>query len=232
MGKVNTLKHVGFIMDGNGRWATNQGLNRIDGHKEGLKSLENLIRILAEDIDLKQASFYCFSTENWNRPALEVKAIMHLLKEFILKDIEKLWSENIEIRIKGDLSENSPFDEDLRNMLISINEKKIDNPKLIINLCINYGGQDEIVRATNSLINKNEAITVRSLNKEILDCDLDLDLIVRTSGENRLSNFLLWQSAYAEILFVDYHWPEINYDKYSDIKEDFYDRERRFGKVS
>lgn len=232
MGKVNTLKHVGFIMDGNGRWATNQGLNRIDGHKEGLKSLENLIRILAEDIDLKQASFYCFSTENWNRPALEVKAIMHLLKEFILKDIEKLWSENIEIRIKGDLSENSPFDEDLRNMLISINEKKIDNPKLIINLCINYGGQDEIVRATNSLINKNEAITVRSLNKEILDGDLDLDLIVRTSGENRLSNFLLWQSAYAEILFVDYHWPEINYDKYSDIKEDFYDRERRFGKVS
>lgn len=232
MGKVNTLKHVGFIMDGNGRWATNQGLNRIDGHKEGLKSLENLIRILAEDIDLKQASFYCFSTENWNRPALEVKAIMHLLKEFILKDIEKLWSENIEIRIKGDLSESSPFDEDLRNMLISINEKKIDNPKLIINLCINYGGQDEIVRATNSLINKNEAITVRSLNKEILDGDLDLDLIVRTSGENRLSNFLLWQSAYAEILFVDYHWPEINSDKYSDIKEDFYDRERRFGKVS
>jgi undecaprenyl diphosphate synthase len=231
MSDTNILKHIGFIMDGNGRWAKARGLARTQGHKEGLKALENLIKVLAEDKDLQQASFYCFSTENWARPALEVKTIMGLLKDFLETDLQELYVKNIEVKIQGDLSEKSPFDDQLRALLNKVNETKLEKPTLTVNLCINYGGRDEIIRATNVLISKNIAVTEENLNAEILGADLPLDLIVRTSGENRLSNFLLWQSAYAEFIFTNYHWPDINAEKFAEIKEDFFNRERRFGKV-
>jgi undecaprenyl diphosphate synthase len=231
MVKESKLKHIGFIMDGNGRWAVEKGLTRLEGHKQGLKALEKLIKVVAEDKDLLQVSFYCFSTENWDRPAVEVKAIMALLKDFLVNGIYDFWDKGIEVRINGNLSENSPFDDDIRELLVNVNNKRLANPKLIVSLCINYGGHDQIVRATNSLINKNEEVTIKSLNKEILGDDYDLDLIVRTSGEQRLSNFLLWQSAYSEILFVDYHWPDMDADKFKEIKDQFASRDRRFGKL-
>jgi undecaprenyl diphosphate synthase len=231
MVKESKLKHIGFIMDGNGRWAVEKGLTRLEGHKQGLKALENLIKVVAEDKDLMQVSFYCFSTENWDRPAVEVKAIMALLKDFLVNGIYEFWDKGIEVRINGNLSEDSPFDDDIRELLVNVNNKRLANPKLIVSLCINYGGHDQIVRATNSLINKNEEVTIKSLNKEILGNDYDLDLIVRTSGEQRLSNFLLWQSAYSEILFVDYHWPDMDADKFKEVKEQFANRDRRFGKL-
>jgi len=229
--KDNKLNHIGFIMDGNGRWATSRGLTRTQGHKEGLKALENLIKVLAEDSSVKQASFYCFSTENWSRPALEVKTIMGLLKDFLQNDIQKLWENSIEVKIKGDLSEKSPFDNNLRSLLLAVNDKKLEEPKLIVNLCINYGGRDEIIRATKTLIAKGLEVTEENLESEILQADLPLDLVVRTSGEQRLSNFLLWQSAYAEFIFTDYHWPDINAEKYAELKDSFFNRDRRFGKV-
>ena len=231
MNSKNSLNHIGFIMDGNGRWATSRGLSRIKGHKQGLKSLESLIKILAEDEEVKQVSFYCFSTENWARPALEVKTIMSLLKNFLEKDIKKLWQKNISIKIKGDISEGSPFDDDLRILLNNVNKIKIENPVLIVNLCINYGGKNEIVTATKKLIENNIELTEENLDKEILQGELPLDLIVRTSGEHRLSNFLLWQSAYSEFIFTDYNWPDIDADKYKMLKNEFYNRDRRFGSV-
>lgn len=231
MVRKSKLKHVGFIMDGNGRWAIEKGLTRLEGHKQGLKALEKLINAVADDKDLMQVSFYCFSTENWDRPAVEVKAIMSLLKDFLVNGIYDFWDKGIEVRINGNLSEDSPFDDDIRELLVNVNNKRLTNPKLIVSLCINYGGHDQIVRATNSLINKNEEVTIKSLNKEILGNDYDLDLIVRTSGEQRLSNFLLWQSAYSEILFVDYHWPDMDADKFKEVKKQFANRDRRFGKL-
>jgi undecaprenyl diphosphate synthase len=231
MVKESKLKHVGFIMDGNGRWAVDKGLTRLDGHKQGLKALDRLINVVSEDKDLMQVSFYCFSTENWDRPAVEVKAIMALLKDFLMNGIYDFWDKNIEVRINGNLSEDSPFDEDVRELLVNVNNKRLKNPKLIVSLCINYGGHDQIVRATNKLISQGQEVTIKSLNKEILGSDYELDLIVRTSGEQRLSNFLLWQSAYSEILFVDYHWPEIDEDKFKEIKDQFANRDRRFGKL-
>lgn len=231
MVKESKLKHVGFIMDGNGRWAVEQGLTRLDGHKQGLKALEKLIKSLADDQDLMQVSFYCFSTENWDRPAVEVKAIMSLLKEFLVNGIYDFWDNGIEVRINGNLSENSPFDNDIRELLVNVNNKRLKNPKLIVSLCINYGGHDQIVRAANKLITNHQEVNIKSLNKEILGDDYELDLIVRTSGEQRLSNFLLWQSAYAEILFVDYHWPDMDTDKFKEIKSQFANRDRRFGKL-
>lgn len=231
MVRKSKLKHVGFIMDGNGRWAIEKGLTRLEGHKQGLKALEKLINAVADDKDLMQVSFYCFSTENWDRPAVEVKAIMALLKDFLVNGIYDFWDKGIEVRINGNLSEDSPFDDDIRELLVNVNNKRLTNPKLIVSLCINYGGHDQIVRATNSLINKNEEVTIKSLNKEILGNDYDLDLIVRTSGEQRLSNFLLWQSAYSEILFVDYHWPDMDADKFKEVKKQFANRDRRFGKL-
>lgn len=231
MSDKSTLKHIGFIMDGNGRWATGKGLSRSHGHKAGFNALKELIKILAEDKDLEQASFYCFSTENWKRPALEVKFLMSLFKEVVDNSLKELMSNDIQINIKGDLSKNSPFDEDLRIKLNAINNNQLENPKFTVNLCMNYGGRDEIIRATQSLISKNIEITEEALEKEILQNDLPLDLIVRTSGEQRLSNFLLWQSAYAEFLFTDYHWPDINAEKFYEIKDSYYQRDRRFGGV-
>jgi len=225
------LKHIGFIMDGNGRWAKARGMKRTEGHKQGSKALENIIKVLKADEILEQVSIYCFSTENWNRPITEVKAIMDMLKDFIKNDVQKLMEDGVEVNILGNLSEDSPFSDELRQMLLDVNKKNVQNPDLRINLCINYGGREEIVRATNNLISKNIEVTEETLTKEILNGDLPLDLVVRTSGEQRLSNFLLWQSAYAELLFVDYHWPEMDSDKYETIKDLYYKRDRRFGKI-
>tara|TARA_Y100001960_G_scaffold331436_1_gene428423 strand:+ start:6296 stop:7000 length:705 start_codon:yes stop_codon:yes gene_type:complete len=231
MADKSTLKHIGFIMDGNGRWATSRGLTRSQGHKEGFNALKNFIKVLAEDEELEQASFYCFSTENWKRPALEVKFLMTLFREMVDSAIKELLEHNIQINIKGDLSDKSPFDEDLRIKLNAINNNQLENPRFTVNLCMNYGGRDEIVRATQSLIAKGLEVTEESLEKEILQSDLPLDLVVRTSGEQRLSNFLLWQSAYAEFLFTEYHWPDMDAEKFGEIKDSYYQRDRRFGGV-
>lgn len=231
MAEKTSLKHVGFIMDGNGRWATAKGLTRSQGHKAGFESLKNFIKVLAEDEELKQASFYCFSTENWKRPALEVKFLMNLFREIVNSSLKELMDNNIQIQIKGDLSKNSPFDDDLLVKLNAVNNNQLENPRLVVNLCMNYGGRDEIVRATTSLIKQGVEVSEESLEKEILKDDLPLDLVVRTSGEQRLSNFLLWQSAYAEFLFTDYHWPDMNAEKYLEIKDNYYGRDRRFGKL-
>lgn len=225
------LKHIGFIMDGNGRWAKAKGLTRPEGHQKGSQALQDLIKVLAEDDEIEQVSIYAFSTENWNRPALEVQGLMKLFKKFATDYLEEMVKNSIEVRILGDLSESSPFSKDLRQALLNVNDIDIQNPKLRLNLCINYGGRDEIVRATNTLIQRNEEITDETLTKEILKDDLPLDLVVRTSGEQRISGFLLWQCAYAEFLFVDYHWPDIDAEKFAQIKDSFKHRDRRFGAI-
>lgn len=225
------LKHIGFIMDGNGRWAKAKGMTRSQGHQHGAKALEKMIKVLAEDKEIEQVSIYAFSTENWNRPRLEVQGLMQLFKKLASEDIKELIENKVQVRILGDLSKTSPFSEDLRRDFLNINETNIENPILKLNLCINYGGRDEIVRATNSLFEKGIEVTQDSLNEEILNGDLPLDLVVRTSGEQRISGFLLWQCTYAEFLFVDYHWPDMDAEKLEKIKDAYHNRDRRFGAI-
>lgn len=220
-----SLRHIAFIMDGNGRWAQHRGLERSEGHKAGVKVFER-IAYDCFDIGLDAVTFYAFSTENWKRPPEEVRTIMGLLSRYLDRNSKDLIKRCIRFRMLGD---KSGLDENLRKK-IDILEERTSGFEKTLNVAINYGGRDEIVRACRVLAQSGEEITKESFSRALYtgDCP-DPDMIVRTAGEKRLSNFLLWQSSYSELYFTDTLWPDFGDDDLGAAIDDFYSRRRRYG---
>ena len=221
------LKHIAIIMDGNGRWATKRGLPREIGHYNGAEAFKHIARYCAK-IGLKALTVYAFSTENWKRPKREVDSIMKLLLRYINECEKQLKKDNFRIRFIGDIS---AFDEKIRNKIYDLEEKSKNN-SFILNIAFNYGGRSELVYAANKLVEKGKDITEKTLSEEMytVHCG-DPDLIIRTGGDLRISNFLLWQAAYAELYFTDVLWPDFGENELNAAIENFYSRKRRFGGV-
>lgn len=231
-------KHVGFIMDGNGRWAKQRGLPRTEGHKEGAKNFRRIGEYAAE-LGIKYATFYAFSTENWKRPETEVNAIMELFGDYLQEVIERI-GENEEkgIRLKflGDRSGISPA---LLALMDYAEELTKNKTKITLNIAINYGGRHEIVTAVKGIAQKiaDGEMSADSIDEQLIADYLytegqpDPDLIIRPSGEYRLSNFLTWQSAYSELWFSDILWPDFSCENFNEALRAFEKRNRRFGGI-
>ena len=228
-------KHIGIIMDGNGRWAKRQGLPRTAGHKQGAKTLETIIRYCGE-IGVEVVTAYAFSTENWCRPQDEVDALMELLYDY-LSQAEKRFKENdVRLIISGDTSK---FSEKLREAMQSAMEITKDGKAITLNLALNYGCRDEIIRAVKNLYSdiENANISKEDICEDVFSKYLDtknlpeVDMIIRPSGEYRLSNFLLWQAAYAEFWYSNICWPDFKNEDLESAIIDFQNRNRRFGGV-
>jgi len=226
------LKHIALIMDGNGRWEKQRGLPRIEGHRNGVKRVNEIIDA-ALDHRLKAVTFYTFSMENWRRPKAEINALMGLLKNFIKSEMKRLHSSNIVFRAVGDIE---MLPSGVQKVLREFEELTRHNTGLIVSSALSYGGRAEIVNAIKTIIEKGAR--PEDVNEELVGSCLytagipDPDLIIRTSGEMRLSNFLLWQSAYAEFYFTDIHWPDFGREQLKDAINDYKRRERRFGALS
>ena len=222
------LRHIAFIMDGNGRWAKKRGLPRNFGHKEGVKVFDKLVRYCA-DIGLQAVTVYAFSTENWKRPEKEVEGLMGLLDVYLERFIKESSQYNAELHFIGDLS---VFSEDLQNRIREAELSSKGKP-CKLNIAFNYGGRNEIVNACNALIAQGKTnITQEDLSANLYTAHCpDPDLIVRTGGEMRLSNFLLWQAAYAEFYATDTLWPDMTTDHVDQAIRAFYNRSRRFGGI-
>lgn len=227
-------QHVGFIMDGNGRWAKKRGLPRSFGHREGAKNFKKIVRY-CKDIGLKNISFYAFSTENWQRPKDEVDTIMELFREYIV-DVRKHLSENTRMIFLGD---KSVFDDDLREKMIRLEEDTAHYTEMNLLMAVNYGGRDEIAHAARMLAQQvregtldPDDITEQSIADNLYTKGIpDVDLVIRPSGELRLSNYLIWQCAYAEYYFTDILWPDFTPAELDKALIDFDGRHRRFGGV-
>ena len=230
----NLPQHIGFIMDGNGRWAKKRGLPRTFGHTEGAKTFRKIVRY-CKDIGIPYISFYAFSTENWKRPKDEVNAIMNLFREYII-DVRNYLSENTRMIFLGDISE---LDEDLQKKIKDLEYDTKDYKEMTLMMAVNYGGRAEIANATRQIAQKvkDGELKISDINENTVNDFLytheapDVDLIIRPSGELRLSNFLIWQSAYAEYYFTDVLWPEFTPKELDKALIDFSKRGRRFGGV-
>lgn len=224
------IKHIAFIMDGNGRWAIKRGLPRELGHRKGAQTFKNIVEYCG-DLGIKATTFYVFSTENWKRPQKEINALMKLLDEYLDECRDNLLKKYDDIRFIF-LGDKAPFSPELRKKMESIEAETKQNSR-IINLAMNYGGRDEIVYAFNSLIAQGvRKISEDDISKAIYTADSpDVDMIVRTGGDVRISNFLLWDSAYAELCFVDKLWPDFGKKDLDKVIKDFNGRNRRFGGV-
>ncbi len=226
--KTNLPMHIGIIMDGNGRWAKKRRMPRNVGHRAGAEVLKK-ITTYADEIGIKAITAYTFSTENWKRPQAEIDGIMALLREYLLDYKKNLGDKNAVIKVIGD---RSVLDEDIIELMAKTEEFTKDNTGVVLCLAINYGGQDEIVRAVNKLVSDGKEINAENIEKNLYTSDLPpVDLIIRPSGEKRLSNFLLWQSAYAEFWYDDILWPDFTIEKFNEAIIDFQKRNRRFGGV-
>lgn len=227
--KERMPNHIAFIIDGNGRWAKIRGKERTEGHKAGIEAVKKTIEA-AKELDIKIVSFFVFSTENWKRPKAEVDAIMKMLKDFIKSNKSKYEKENIKLTAMGNIE---ALDKDISKELYDIIEKTKFNTGLNVNICINYGGRSEIINAVNNIIkDKIENVDEDTFKKYLYSSSItDPDLIIRTSGEYRLSNFMLWQCAYAELYFTKIYWPDFGREELIEAIYDYQNRERRFGKV-
>lgn len=222
-------RHIGFIMDGNGRWAKLRGKSRSYGHKKGADVIEEVVSACFDE-GMEAVSLYAFSTENWSRPKEEIDTIFDLLEKFLRRYENKLVNERIRLIISGDLSEIS---EKLRNRSISVMKNTERFVGKTLNIAINYGGRAEIVRAAKLLSETGEPITEENLAGRLYTTGLpDIDLVVRTSGESRLSNFFLWQCAYAELYFTDVLWPDFKTEELKKALDWFAGRKRRFGNIT
>lgn len=227
-------EHIAFIMDGNGRWAKKRGLPRKFGHREGAKNFRRIARY-CKDIGIKNITFYAFSTENWKRPKDEVDAIIELFREYIV-DVRNYIGEEVRVLFLGD---KSIFDADLQKKMNDLEEDTKDNHEMTMLLAINYGGRDEVVHVSKILAQKAadgelkpEDITEDMFGSYLYTKDVpDVDLMIRPSGELRLSNFLIWQSAYAEFYFTDVLWPDFSPEELQKALVNFAGRSRRFGGV-
>jgi len=227
--------HVAIIMDGNGRWAKARGLTRTEGHKEGVDAARRALEA-ARDFDLTCLTLYSFSTENWRRPAGEVRDLMGLLKQFIIDDLPRLKREGVRVRIIGDRVNLTP---DIKALIRRAEGETKDNSAFTLQIAFNYGGRDEITRAAQVMAKsiRDGALKVSDVNESLISEYLDTsevpnpDLVIRTSGEKRISNFLIWQAAYAEYIFLDVLWPDFSADIFKQAIEEFSGRERRYGGV-
>jgi undecaprenyl diphosphate synthase len=219
--------HVGIIMDGNRTWAKNMGLDFIFGHRAGVKTLEKTME-LCPYLGVKTLTIYAFSTENFKRPTEQVEGILGIIADSAIKYKEKLLGKNVRARILGNLQTlSSKIAKPLLELQKATSE--IQNESLTLQICVNYGGRDEIIRAVKNLIQKGEEVSEESLSKN-LDGSSDPDLIIRTSGQQRLSNFMLWQSAYSEFISTEKTWPEFDEIEFRKILKEYHSRKRRFGK--
>lgn len=232
---MNVPKHVAIILDGNGRWAKSKGMPRNFGHTQGAKNVE-IICEEAYKMGIEYLTVYAFSTENWDRPKEEVDALMKLLRNYLKTCIKTADKNDMCVRIIGD---KTRLDEDLQKAIAELEEHTKNNKGLKFNVALNYGSQDEMLRAMNNIVSDMDTgkIEKKSIDKELFESYLDTkglpmpDLLVRTSGEQRLSNFLLWQLAYSEFYFADVHWPDFSKEELIKAVESFNSRKRRFGKV-
>lgn len=221
----NQPRHIAIIMDGNGRWAQTQGKNRTNGHERGAETVREITTFCADHSEIERLTLYAFSTENWKRPKLEVEFLMRLLEKYLKNELKSYLEKNIRFEPIGDLS---TFSSSLRKTIEQIQNTTAGCTGLIQSLALNYGGRDEIVRAANALMAHNAPITSESL-AQALDTPENVDLLIRTGGDHRLSNFLLWQSAYAELFFTDTLWPDFTAKELEKIIKKFRTVERRFG---
>jgi len=225
--------HVAIIMDGNGRWAKRRGLPRIAGHREGMSAMKEIVTA-ADDIGVKVLTLYAFSTENWKRPIDEVEFLMRLPDEFLRKELDMLMKRNCRIRIIGEVD---GLPEHTRLVVQDAERKTASNTGIILNLALNYGGRLELVNAIKKMAADVAAghmqvdeIDEQAVSERLLTGDVpDPDLMIRTSGELRLSNFLLWQSAYTELWFTDVFWPDFRRESFYEAIRAFQRRGRRFG---
>lgn len=227
------LRHVAIIMDGNGRWARERGLPRVAGHREGVAAARRAIEV-AKELGLTHLTLYSFSTENWRRPETEVRSLMELMRQFIESDLDRLVRENIQVRIIGD-KETLPLD--ILSLVEKAERETADNTGYILQIAFNYGSRDELRRAMTRIAQRVAAgeLDPAALSQDDIAAGLDTagipdpDLVIRTSGEHRISNFLLWQTAYSEFVFLDVFWPDFTRAYFLDAARQYYGRERRYG---
>jgi len=227
--------HVAIIMDGNGRWARKRTLNRVKGHEKGADTVRMAVRT-SRELGVSVLTLYAFSTENWQRPETEIKALMKLLKRFLTSEKNEMLENNIRLNAIGEI-ERLP--DDVGQILHQTREATRNNTGLLLNLALSYGGRSEIVRMARHLSQETVEGRVRpdDITEDLVSAHLytrnipDPDLLIRTSGEMRISNFLLWQIAYAEIYITDTLWPDFNRSEYIQIVKDYQNRERRFGQI-
>ncbi len=227
--------HVGIIMDGNGRWATERGLPRLMGHKRGANRVKNIVKASSE-LGVDTLTLYAFSTENWKRAAHEVEGIMKLFRGYLQNNFAALNANNVRVCFIGD---PTPLAADLREQMDALTNLTKNNTLLTLNVAINYGGQDELVRAMRKIALKavSGSLLVDDIDADTISAHLDTagqpnpDLIIRTAGEMRLSNFMTWQGAYSELAFVEESWPEFTVEVYTEVLADYRSRTRQFGAV-
>lgn len=221
--------HIAFIMDGNGRWAKARLMPRKFGHKHGVEAMQRVIRA-CKDLGVKEISIYAFSTENWSRPKDEVDELFRLVKQFADEELPKYAQENYKVRFMGAINK---LPQDVLKSLQKISDAVKDNSGTVINIGLNYGGRDEIVRAVNKLIASGKSVVQEEdINNNLDTFGLtDPDVIVRSAGEKRLSNFMLWQSAYSEYIYIDDYWPDFDKSTVEKIIKEYANRERKYGGV-
>jgi len=224
----NLPTHIAFIMDGNRRWATERGLNKMMGHRQGAVALKNIISTLTEIEEIKYVSFFGFSTENWNREKKEIDGLFELARKLVEENEDQFYEKGIKFVSMGDVSK---FPKDLQDVLIRVMNKTKNNTNMTVNLALNYGGRDDIVYAVNKLIkNGAKEITEEDIKQNLYSAGSpDIDLLVRTSGEQRVSNFMLYQMAYSEFYFPKVHWPAFDDKQLYLALKAFSKRNRRFG---
>ena len=224
---MNPIKHVAIIMDGNGRWGVKHKKSRNLGHKQGLKTVEKIIKFSIKQ-KIRYLTLYAFSTENWKRPKKEINFLFKLLENFLIQNINKLQNQKIKIKIIGE----KKFSKKLNKVLLDSEIKTKNNKKLQINLALNYGSKNELVNTLKLINKKGEKISEKNVKKYLFTSDSpDPDLLIRTGNTNRLSNFLLWQLAYSEIYFVKKLWPDFNEKDYNKILNNFKKIKRNFGNI-
>ena len=227
--------HVGIIMDGNGRWATQRGLARLIGHKRGASQVKKIVKCCPE-LGVKTLTLYAFSTENWKRAAHEVEGLMKLFRGYLANNLLELHEKNVRVRFLGD---PSPLSSDILVLMEKLSSLTAENTGLHLNVAINYGGRDELVRAVKEIASKvsDGALSIEAITEESFSEYLDTsgqndpDLIIRTAGEMRLSNFMTWQSAYSEFAFLQESWPEFSPKVFENTLKNYHSRTRQFGAV-
>ena len=225
---MNKLNHVAIIMDGNGRWGLKKKGSRNYGHLKGLDAVEDIIKAAIKN----QVSFltlYTFSTENWQRPKKEVNFLFDLIRKSLKKNLEKIVKQGIKVKVIGS---NKDLPKDIKSIVNYIEKRTSKNNRITLNLALNYGSKEEILNAFNKLKRKKMSVNIRNFERELYTYKTpDPDILVRTGGTRRLSNFLLWQSAYTEIFFIDKLWPDFNEKDFNKIVNKFYKIKRNFGKI-
>jgi undecaprenyl diphosphate synthase len=228
-------EHVAIIMDGNGRWANERGMPRAYGHRQGMEALHAVVRA-AGDVGVRYLTLFAFSSENWRRPESEITDLFGLLKTFVRRDLAELHARDVRVRVIG---ERSNLKNDILKLLIEAEEKTQNNGGMTLVIAFNYGARDEITRAVAALMRDVQAglvasdgVTEQAISARLDTADIpDPDLIIRTSGEERLSNFLLWQAAYSEFIFVPEYWPDFGKENFLAALAQYSSRNRRFGGV-